>query len=253
MAAVFHTPLQVRNFVSTHSHPKVAAWGAQRAKNRYVMFQHTATRRWLLASHSWNEYIAQFQHTATRRWLLPVLCFILEFAAGFNTQPPEGGCAFLKILSRHIGSFNTQPPEGGCFAKTFYLFSCFLVSTHSHPKVAALVMGIRNANCKVSTHSHPKVAAAVNVHWQRCRKSFNTQPPEGGCNNVWSELNNTYSFNTQPPEGGCQTLKDGIESEAGFQHTATRRWLLAFQRLPLFLRCCFNTQPPEGGCQKDWY
>ena len=57
----------------------------------------------------------------------------------------------------------------------------YVVSTHSHPKVAAkteLSEAIKN---KVSTHSHPKVAA-------------NTQ----NC-----DLNHKFSFNTQPPEGGC--------------------------------------------------
>ena len=34
-------------------------------------------------------------------------------------------------------------------------------------------------------------------------KSFNTQPPEGGCNAKSELLTASYSFNTQPPEGGC--------------------------------------------------
>ena len=33
--------------VSTHSHPKVAAAGARRIKLQNMVFQHTATRRWL--------------------------------------------------------------------------------------------------------------------------------------------------------------------------------------------------------------
>ena len=34
-----------------------------------------------------------------------------------------------------------------------------VVSTHSHPKVAASEQGFVKARGKVSTHSHPKVAA----------------------------------------------------------------------------------------------
>ena len=33
----------------------------------------------------------------------------------------------------------------------------------------------------VSTHSHPKVAAGSKAHDVRLIKRFNTQPPEGGC------------------------------------------------------------------------
>ena len=36
----------VDNLVSTHSHPKVAA-KLKEAKDTAIMFQHTATRRWL--------------------------------------------------------------------------------------------------------------------------------------------------------------------------------------------------------------
>ena len=38
-------------------------------------------------------------------------------------------------------------------------FLKLLVSTHSHPKVAALVEKILTNFSRVSTHSHPKVAA----------------------------------------------------------------------------------------------
>ena len=33
----------------------------------------------------------------------------------------------------------------------------------------------------VSTHSHPKVAAASDLYMNPLSSSFNTQPPEGGC------------------------------------------------------------------------
>ena len=32
---------------------------------------------------------------------------------------------------------------------------------------------------------------------------FNTQPPEGGCDNGARAQKPTIGFNTQPPEGGC--------------------------------------------------
>ena len=101
-----------------------------------VLFQHTATRRWLRITAISNRIITLFQHTATRRWLqyrLPLLliahyvsthshpkvaasvsyCFLLAFFS-FNTQPPEGGCTGRRHALSSIPCFNTQPPEGGC-------------------------------------------------------------------------------------------------------------------------------------------
>ena len=124
-----------------------------------------------------------------------------------------------------------------------------LVSTHSHPKVAACnIHGLRNflklfqhtatrrwlqscaANalhvCIVSTHSHPKVAACL----RKCKQS------------QW------VGFNTQPPEGGCQLFAQDKWLGKMFQHTATRRWLLMAQGILLQRLGGFNTQPPEGGC-----
>ena len=48
---------------------------------------------------------------------------------------------------------------------------------------------------------------------------FNTQPPEGGCNNQIKGAKNAASFNTQPPEGGCG-LHIVINPNGSFQHTA---------------------------------
>ena len=55
---------------------------------------------------------------------------------------------------------------------------------------------------------------------------FNTQPPEGGCQDKKNSYNAPHRFNTQPPEGGCLD-NDG--------------WISP-------LPAGFNTQPPEGGC-----
>ena len=99
-----------------------------------------------------------FQHTATRRWLPSVNVSSLLSRFRFNTQPPEGGC------NQNVKRFAMTP-----------------VSTHSHPKVAAVVNLLQDFRLRVSTHSHPKVAA--------------------------------------------QMLTDSVGGFL-FQHTATRRWLL---------------------------
>ena len=166
------------------------------------LFQHTATRRWLLQLCNRAFQLNQFQHTATRRWLHRQRLH-LRRGNGFNTQPPEGGCHLQQLLHKNLLGFNTQPPEGGCpvdgadqltvqlFQHTatrrwllrldllwlFYLH----VSTHSHPKVAAFTGINRDKTIYVSTHSHPKVAAAFFILVGTMPASFNTQPPEGGC------------------------------------------------------------------------
>ena len=97
------------------------------------------------------------------------------------------------------------------------------VSTHSRLKAAEAGARDRRKGRLVSTHSRLKAAG-----WKPCIsnqfKSFNTQPPEGGCplqNQVsWNHPVSTHSrlkaagrilfvsrpaqtgFNTQPPEGG---------------------------------------------------
>jgi len=78
---------------------------------------------------------------------------------GFNTQPPEGGCKSAANQRNPMGGFNTQPPEGGC---------------------VRLIPGTVFIT-EVSTHSHPKVAALSNGAYSSVGKRFNTQPPEGGC------------------------------------------------------------------------
>ena len=77
------------------------------------------------------------------------------------------------------------------------------VSTHSHPKVAALRFAPLFGILMVSTHSHPKVAASVFSGY----------------------LSNILGFNTQPPEGGCFYYDFFLRIVKKFQHTATRRWL----------------------------
>ena len=143
--------------VSTHSHPKVAANTNTKIKYSILMFQHTATRRWLQSNALTPDYIGEFQHTATRRWLQCAIILSKE-QASFNTQPPEGGCNGKHKTNEVKNGFNTQPPEGGCQGSL------------SMAKVRI-----------VSTHSHPKVAAWSRYSKRRSNICFNTQPPEGGC------------------------------------------------------------------------
>ena len=124
-----------------------------------------------------------------------------------------------------------------------------VVSTHSRPKAAAIARAVRLNPKYVSTHSRPKAAAcmagSVSGRW----RSFNTQPPEGGCLPPPPAARHVGRFNTQPPEGGCRSrflvyrMHDGFNTqppEGGCPTTPPGRCRTS----------CFNTQPPEGGCAR---
>ena len=246
-AVGIHARIDAGN-VSTHSHPKVAAPKNQ-LPSQNPKFQHTATRRWLLRRNTGRGGRFSFQHTATRRWLQRK-DYVDGFGLSFQhtatrrwlpTLAPRFGLVmwFQHTATRRWLPHCLLPIKKGC-----------LVSTHSHPKVAAVCQSAPQSSNAVSTHSHPKVAAAAfgGLHGRICR--FNTQPPEGGCGGhnkspfqlamfqhtatrrwlqvLLRSITSRRGFNTQPPEGGCQTCGG---CRAGF--------------------CRFNTQPPEGGCRRS--
>ena len=144
--------------------------------------------------------------------------------------------------------FNTQPPEGGCFLGYWSTGSASLVSTHSHPKVAAL--GFFTIHAAPAMFQHTATRRWLRWGAWACPLpiSFNTQPPEGGCarkrrtNWPWKPR-----FNTQPPEGGCSTSKTAPAASLCF-NTQPPEGGCSKQRCGVAKRASFNTQPPEGGC-----
>ena len=100
-----------------------------------------------------------------------------------------------------------------------------VVSTHSHPKVAALSTDTGEITVSVSTHSHPKVAAVkvldlmtltefqhtatrrwlrFNLDVYRRQGDVSTHShPKVAANADKAAWKSSYRFNTQPPEGGC--------------------------------------------------
>ena len=134
----------------------------------------------------------------------------------------------------------------------------YLVSTHSHPKVAANAVVYSVTIGTVSTHSHPKVAACCFSKLKPATWGFNTQPPEGGC--VWADifalLNKKFQHTAtrrwlhyllqflqinlavsthSHPKVAAQSSANEANNNA-FQHTATRRWL----RFSFCLKLVYN-------------
>ena len=77
--------------VSTHSHPKVAAYGDISSERAIVSFNTQPPEGGCVG--------------------IPVVTYSFD---GFNTQPPEGGCFMGRVPRQSRFGFNTQPPEGGC-------------------------------------------------------------------------------------------------------------------------------------------
>ena len=189
--------------VSIHSRPKAAAAGQRYFTPSQIVSTHSRPKAAALRA-SAARCAGLFQHTAARRRLPHAGVCGDAAPAGFNTQPPEGGCSKEKTMNitsnvsthsrpkaaarrrirrcRPSCGFNTQPPEGGCLHR-------------ARPPHRA----------RVSTHSRPKAAAARHAHKAQVLPArFNTQPPEGGCFVKSSYLGAVWGFNTQPPEGGCR-------------------------------------------------
>ena len=122
------------------------------------------------------------------------------------------------------------------------------VSTHSRPKAAASYLSIWYNWRRVSTHSRPKAAAQFYHDLLLSLKSFNTQPPEGGCFSSITVLLIISGFQHTAARRRLHFLAVKLDRAVRFQHTAARRRLLELYAHHLNLTPCFNTQPPEGGC-----
>ena len=104
---------------------------------------------------------SMFQHTAARRRLAPPCLPLSGVVACFNTQPPEGGWAWISRLSVTGYGFNTQPPEGGWF---------FMVLSFPDNK---------------SFNTQPPEGGwVIRRGILSDGVGFNTQPPEGGWGSV---------------------------------------------------------------------
>ena len=121
-----------------------------------------------------------------------------------------------------------------------------LVSTHSHPKVAATSLTVAVYQ-QMFQHTATRRWLQNTLKNQPSRMCFNTQPPEGGCPCLRKQNRENTSFNTQPPEGGCVVAgRPGTgKTVSTHSHPKVAAKNTQFgQRLTI----CFNTQPPEGGC-----
>ena len=118
------------------------------------------------------------------------------------------------------------------------------VSTHSRPKAAVVAWFKYLASLVVSTHSRPK-AAGYHPRLHCANMRFQHTAARRRLMYQWSCLFSKKSFNTQPPEGGCCEISASVIALRVSTHSRPKAagksagWS---SRLS-----CFNTQPPEGG------
>ena len=107
--------------VSTHSHPKVAGWCKMGNDRRYGRFNTQPPEGGWSFKLCEGRRLILFQHTATRRWLGTVRAAAEAFAAvSTHSHPKVAGPIFLRSLTLRFFRFNTQPPEGGWLKVSVY-------------------------------------------------------------------------------------------------------------------------------------
>ena len=122
----------------------------------------------------------------------------------FNTQPPEGGWPSTRTTHSRQNGFNTQPPEGGWHQ----IVICRLKSAWFQHTAARRRLGrnlfVSKLARLVSTHSRPKAAGTRTGRSTTTRRSFNTQPPEGGWNRAYRDcFGQTVSTHSRPKAAGA--------------------------------------------------
>ena len=120
------------------------------------LFQHTAARRRLVDSAIFLLMCFGFQHTAARR-RLDLISPEHPSSSSFQHTAARRRLGRPHHLIQRAASFNTQPPEGG-WESLFNKCRLTLVSTHSRPKAAGGASVVIVENYHVSTHSRPKAA-----------------------------------------------------------------------------------------------
>ena len=118
VAARHFSPAKIRLFVSTHSHPKVAATIVSKEHAEQIGFNTQPPEGGCTHKQGAQYWSALFQHTATRRWLLQAKDQdgrLLDVST--HSHPKVAAVLFAPAVGYRY-SFNTQPPEGGCIHRS---------------------------------------------------------------------------------------------------------------------------------------
>ena len=167
-------------YVSTHSHPKVAAFVGGVHSAAYAEFQHTATRRWLLANKVVGSTLTMVSTHSHPKVAAQGIRSPYAQPDSFNTQPPEGGCLAHQAVIMWMACFNTQPPEGGCPYRPTTDRFCSSFNTQPPEGGCSPACGIEYQREQFQ-HTATRRWLPAPAARQPALCCFNTQPPEGGC------------------------------------------------------------------------
>ena len=190
-------------------------------------------------------------------------------AAGFNTQPPEGGCppsagnhgprssfqhtaarrrlpaARMEVPTEHLFQHTAarrRLPGAGRWVRLSKMFQ----HTAARRRLPPAAFPLRPP--REFQHTAARRRLRVPADGGRAGGCFNTQPPEGGCSSARVLRRQLLGFNTQPPEGGCPSEATTLSTSAVSTHSRPKAAARdGARRHAVHQR--FNTQPPEGGCR----
>ena len=186
-------------------------------------------------------------HSRSKAAATCLACVHAEF--GVSTHSRSKAAASATLFGRATAAgFNSQPLEGGCILLSFFGGSHLAVSTHSRSKAAAFFFRFSGAAIWrfQLTAARRRLPAGERCPDIRLRR-FNSQPLEGGCGTfpAPSTAGRRFQltaarrrlhmmsgtpliiscFNSQPLEGGCQSRDYQPLMKQMFQLTAARRRL----------------------------
>ena len=112
-----------------------------------------------------------------------------------------------------------------------------------------LIWFVKSTSKSVSTHSHPKAAAMFSLSISPPIIGFNTQPPEGGCSqsSVISPSIIRVSTHSHPKAAAKANIRRWLPQT--FQHTATRRRLHLLNRYGYHWVCVSTHSHPKAAAR----
>ena len=165
----------------------------------------------------------------------------------FNTQPPEGGWPPTARFRAYARPFQHTAARRR-LAIFFDAYQDHLLFQHTAAR-RRLVFAHNDVTALHFLFQHTAARrrlGSLETHKNQSRRSFNTQPPEGGWDINIPNIKRMFQFQHTAARRRLATTGVIPLFLSGFQHTAARRRLgrSMFFRYPLPR---FNTQPPEGG------
>ena len=238
-------------FASFNTQPPEGGWAAGiHYCNGALQFQHTAARRRLVQSSAQNRNEVDVStHSRPKAAGAGTGNTLTALEVSTHSRPKAAGDRHAADLLELTFQHTAARRRLGRALTLSQLFGT--VSTHSRPKAAGRKRRKTMPNRSVSTHSRPKAAGQNGLVVYAGFCSFNTQPPEGGWQQMQIFKSAIFLFQHTAARRRLGKRYEWDDRRKWFQHTAARRRLglvVGFARQ----KSCFNTQPPEGGWSDFW-